>query len=97
MDSVNFIVYIKTNDIYEDFAEDVEKSFGTSSYEFNRPLLKEQENYHSVMKDELAEKIMKKFVRSLHKKRSFPLRISSVNVAKSAVFCRFGPIYRSKP
>ena len=44
MDSVNFIVYIKTNDIYEDFAEDVEKSYGTSNYELNRPLLKEQES-----------------------------------------------------
>ena len=29
---------------------------------------------------------------SLHKK-SFPLRISSVNVTKSAVFCRSGHIY----
>ena len=92
MDLVNFIVYIKTNDIYEDFAEEVEKSYGTSSHELNRPLLKEQQNYHSVMKDELAEKIMKKFVRSLHKKRSFPLRIFSVNVAKSSVFCGFGHI-----
>ena len=92
MDSVNFIVYIKANGIYEDFAEDVEKSYGTSSYELNRPLLKEQESYHSVMKDELAEKIMKKFVRSLHKKRSFPLRIFSVNGAKSSVFCGFGHI-----
>ena len=30
---------------------------------------------------------------ALHKKRSFPLRISSVNVTKSAVSCRFGHIY----
>ena len=30
---------------------------------------------------------------TLHKKRSFPLRISSVNVTKSAVFCGFGHIY----
>ena len=29
----------------------------------------------------------------LHKKRSFPLRISSVNVTKSAVSCKFGHIY----
>ena len=28
----------------------------------------------------------------LHKKRSFPLRISSVNVTKSAVSCGFGHI-----
>ena len=30
---------------------------------------------------------------SLHKKSSFPLRISSVNVTKSAVSCGFGHIY----
>ena len=31
------------------------------------------------------------------KKRSFPLRISSVNVIKPSVFCRFGNIYRRNP
>ena len=29
----------------------------------------------------------------LHKKRSFPLRISSVNVTKSIVSCGFGHVY----
>ena len=29
----------------------------------------------------------------LHKKWSFPLRISAINVTKSGVFCRFGHIY----
>ena len=33
----------------------------------------------------------------LHKKWSFPLRISSVNVTKSAVFCGFGHIYWRNP
>ena len=33
---------------------------------------------------------------TLHKKWSFPLRISSVNVTKSAVSCRFGHIYWRK-
>ena len=33
----------------------------------------------------------------LHKKWSFPLRISSVNVTKSAVFCGFGHIYLRNP
>ena len=33
----------------------------------------------------------------LHKKWSFPCRISSVNVTKSAVFCGFGHIYWRKP
>ena len=30
---------------------------------------------------------------TLHKKLSFPLRISSINVTKSAVSCGFGHIY----
>ena len=34
---------------------------------------------------------------TLHKKWSFPLRISSVNVTKSAGNCGFGPIYWRNP
>ena len=34
---------------------------------------------------------------SLHKKWSFPLRISSVNLTKSAVSCGFGHIYWRNP
>ena len=34
---------------------------------------------------------------ALHKKWSFPLRISSVNKTKSAVSCGFGPIYWRNP
>ena len=45
MDTDSFIVYIKTDDIYKDIAEDVETRFDTSKYEleFNsidRPLPK---------------------------------------------------------
>ena len=40
MDTDIFIVYIKTNDIYKDIAEDVETRFYTSIYELNRPLSK---------------------------------------------------------
>ena len=36
-------------------------------------------------------------IQSLHKKWSFPLRISSVNVTKSAVSCGFGHIYCKNP
>ena len=36
-------------------------------------------------------------ITSLHKKWSFPLRISSVNVTKSAVSCGFGLIYWKNP
>ena len=35
MDTNSFIIYIKTEDVYEDVADDVEKRFDTSNYEFN--------------------------------------------------------------
>ena len=34
------IVYIKTDDIYKEIAEDVETRFDTSNYELDRPLPK---------------------------------------------------------
>ena len=45
MDTNSFILYIKTDDIYKDIAEDVETRFGTSNYELEcdsieRPLCK---------------------------------------------------------
>ena len=38
MDTDSSIIDIKTEDIYEDIANNVEKRFDTSSYEINRPL-----------------------------------------------------------
>ena len=38
MDTDNFIIHIKTKDVYEDIANDVEKRFDTSNNEVNRPL-----------------------------------------------------------
>ena len=40
MDTGSFIINIKTKDLYEDIANDVEKRFDTSNYEVNRPLFK---------------------------------------------------------
>ena len=40
MDTDTFIVYVKTHDIYKDFAEDVESRFDTSNYELDRPFPK---------------------------------------------------------
>ena len=40
MSKDSFIVYIKTDDIYEVVVEDVETRFDTSNYELDRPLLK---------------------------------------------------------
>ena len=40
MDAENFIVYIKTDDIYKDIADNVEIRFDTSNNELDRPLPK---------------------------------------------------------
>ena len=44
MDTDSFIIHIKTKDVYEDIADDVEKRFNTSNYEVNRPLPTEKNN-----------------------------------------------------
>ena len=61
MDRDNFIINIKTEDFYEDIANDVEKRFDTSNYGVNRPLPKRRnKNVIGLMKDELGGKIMTK-------------------------------------
>ena len=68
MDTDSFIVYIKTDDIYKDIAEDVETRFDTSHYELqcnliDRPLHKgKNKKLIGLMKDELGGKIITKFV-----------------------------------
>ena len=60
---MSFIVYIKTDDIYKDIAEDVETRFDTSNYELDRPLPKTKDRkVIGLMKDKLGWKIMTKFV-----------------------------------
>ena len=62
MDMDSFIVYVKTDDMYKDNAEDVETRFDTSNYELDKPLLKEKKKFIALMKDKLGGKSMKKFV-----------------------------------
>ena len=38
MDTDSFIIHIKTKDLYEDSADNVEKRIDTSNYEVDRPL-----------------------------------------------------------
>ena len=55
-----FIVYIKSDDIYKDIAEDVETRFDTSNYELDRPIPKRKNKIViDVTKDELGRKIKK--------------------------------------
>ena len=62
MDTDSSIINIKTEDFYEDIANDVEKRFDTSNYEVNRPLPTEKnKKVRGLMKDELGGKIMTEF------------------------------------
>ena len=55
MDMTSFILYIKTDDIYEDIAENVENRFDTVSYELDRPLPNgKNKKVIGLMEDELT-------------------------------------------
>ena len=63
MDTDSFIMTIKTNDFYEDIANDVKNRFDTSNYEVNRPLpMGKNKKVIGLMKDELGGKIITEFV-----------------------------------
>ena len=51
MDTESFIINIKTEDFYEDIANDVEKTFDISNYEVNRPLPKARNKNIGLKKD----------------------------------------------
>ena len=65
MDTDSFIIHIKTEDFYEDIANDVEKWFDTSNYDENdkRPLpIGKNKKVVCLFKDELGGRIMKELV-----------------------------------
>ena len=63
MDTDSFIFQVETEDVYKVVAKDVEKRFDTSNYELERPLPKgKNKKVIGLIKDKLAEKIMKEFV-----------------------------------
>ena len=63
MDTDGLLVFIKTDDIYKDIAEDVKTRFNTSNYELDRlvPKGKNKKKNIGLIKDELGWKIMRKF------------------------------------
>ena len=72
MDTDSFMMNIKTNDFYEDIANDVENRFDTSNYEVNRPLPKgKNKKVIGLRKDELGGKIITEFVTLRPKTYSF--------------------------
>ena len=65
MDTDSLVYYIKTEDFYEDIAEDVKERFDTSGYskEDARPLpIGINKKVIGLMKDELGGKIMTEFI-----------------------------------
>ena len=65
MDADNFVIHIKTEDLYKEIANNVEKWFDTSNYskDDNRPLpVGWNKKVISLFKDELGGKIMKELV-----------------------------------
>ena len=65
-------MHIKTEDLYEDIATDVEERFDTSNYTVDRPLpIDKNKKVSSKFKDELGGKIMTRFVGLRPKKYSY--------------------------
>ena len=63
MHTDSFVMNIKTEDLYKDISNDVEKRFDTSDYEVNRPLLaRKNKKVIGLMKDKLGGKIVTEFV-----------------------------------
>ena len=63
MDTDSSIVHVKTDDIYNDFAEDVETRFDTWNFELDRSLPNgKNKKVIGLIKDELGGHIMKEFV-----------------------------------
>ena len=63
MDTDNFVVLVKTDDICKDISENDETRFDPSNFEIDRPLPKgKNKKVIELMKDELGGQIMKEFV-----------------------------------
>ena len=68
MDTDNFIVHIKTEDVYKDISEDVEKRFSTSIYEEDRSLsIGRNKKTVGLIKNELGGQNKKEMVGLLPK------------------------------
>ena len=62
LDTDSFTVYVKSEDIYKDFAEDVETRFDTLNFKLDRQLSKgENKKVIGLMKDGFGREIIKEF------------------------------------
>ena len=72
MDTDSFGVYIKTDYIHKDIAEDIETRFDTSSFETDRPLTKgKNKKVIGLMKDELCGQMLKEIFGLRAKTKSY--------------------------
>ena len=63
MDTDSFVMNIKTEDLYKDIANDVDKRFDTSNYEVDTPLpTRNNKKVIGLMKGELGGKIITEFI-----------------------------------
>ena len=63
MDTESFIMHVKTEDFYENTANDAEKNYDASNYTCERALpISKNKKVIGLMKDEIGGKIMEKFV-----------------------------------
>ena len=83
MDTYSFIINIKTEDVYEDITNDVEKRFDTSNYEVSRPLpTGKNKKVIALMKNKLGGKIMTEF--AAHRPKTYSYLIDDGNNDKKA-------------
>ena len=72
MDTDSFVIRIKTDDFYEDIANDAKEWFDTSNYDNNRPLpIGKNKKVIGLFKDESGGKIMIEFVGIRAKKYAY--------------------------
>ena len=63
MDTDNFVVLVKTDDIYKDISENDETRFDPSNFEIDRPLPKgKNKKVIGLMKGELNGQVIKEFI-----------------------------------
>ena len=91
MDTDSFIVYIKTDNIYKDIAEDVETRFDTSNYQLDIPFTKRKKiksNWINERWGKTGGKVMTKFVGSRVKTYSYLIDYGSEDKkAKGTKMC----------
>ena len=62
MDIDSFIVHVKTEDIYNNIAENVEARFDFSNFELDKPFPKGKKKVIGLMQDELSGQFMKNII-----------------------------------